>query len=1133
VTDGNTTDVRDGTTTDVTDGNTTDVTDGNTTDVPDGNRTDNNITVVNLPPVANAGVDQTVTEGDSVSFDGSGSSDSDGTITAYEWKNGATIVSTSVTFSSSDLSVGTHTISLIVTDDKNATSSDDVVITVNEAPPPPPPPPPPAQKTEKNVADGYLIKLASPAIAYCGEEEYNSSLTIGAKGKILFDGINLPNNCHIFVPSGATIDSNNNGILDATDKVLSFSMKGSSDGTFISPLTTLLLEKEANGEDVTEFKAMVKDFDPVTCASKIVNGNGLEKIKNQKLMVLMEVLKTAMKNPADANITDINLSSIVQSDADESIDSFNIDALSTAFSPDIQSLIYDKTNKIKNLIKTFASLDPAKIDINSFYINISDGGKDIEDAIRESLKVTILGDDNLLEAIGKSDANLTLIYYEFSAMNSGALTSMSKPIAKAGLDVTVLEGEDVNLSGLGSFDIDGTLVNYEWKEGDVTISSIALVHKNDFSVGEHHLILTVTDNDGNVDSDGVVVTVNVNSNIIHQIESILQENLDTNDIDDAEELQSVNSAFNDVIDSGTPDDIISNMNSRDDNGIAGQRLATLGTAALGRAVTVESDVARVNFTPSNAATYTLSLTRAGTTQPIQGNVIVQGGTDTGRFTNDGVNDVTFTPVDVTDATPVELVLITGINARTGDILTFTPKDKLGRVGTSSRITLRDNVEPTTVLQNSYGLGNNVNSLNIDDGIRVGIPILSITAGLLDNLDAMGASITDTLVIRDGTLLKELNEFNKAFNHDSNTETPNIKLTAVYDTTAYTTMVSKASRKIGVAFSEDVDLNEIRPVVTAISTRLSTWTNNNDVVRDDKGTVVNVDLIDFTTANVIALANDDHLGVIDFTGVVDNAGNAATSAANAKVVLSDKMPPFVTKASFDGTNVSVTFNEAVKLVDNATLTVDGITASYLSANSANYVVSADKKTLTIAVAEFTGLTRANFGLGSYAETAYGSDKREHATLAWTVGDVHANEWTNESAGVTPPIFAIADLIGDFKVTINNSGYKFVSDTVNVDQKVIWTFNHPLQTGTASDLVITPAGTTNVIAEMEAVIAGAANALTKADLTLSADKKTLTLVFRTTTDATVQFDGLRMKASSTKTLTSAVDTIQSETISANAN
>ncbi|SFV71356.1 Chitinase [hydrothermal vent metagenome] len=453
----------------------------------------------NTPPIANAGDDQTVTVGDTVYFDGSGSSDSDGNITAYEWKNGATIVSTNVSFSSNDLDVGTHTITLTVTDDKNATASDDVVITVNEAPPPP--------KTEKNVADGYLIKLSSPAVAYCGNNEYSSSLNIGEKGKILFENISLPNDCNIFVPSGVTIDSNNNGVLDATDKKLNFSMKGSADGTFISPLTTLLLEKKAKGEDVTEFKAMVKDFDPVTCASEITNGTGTDKTKNQKLMLLMEVLKTAMKNPADANITDINLSSIIKTNVSENIDDFNIDALTSGFGSSLQSLIWDKASKIKKLINTFDDLDPTKIDINSLYINFSDQGKEIEDAIRDSLKVTVGATANLLEAIGKPDVNLTAVLDNFTSMNSGTLSSMGKPIAKAGADITVFEGEDVNLSGLASFDINGHIVSYEWKEGNTTLSSDSNFSKNDFSLGSHELTLRVRDDDNLTNSDNIVVVI--------------------------------------------------------------------------------------------------------------------------------------------------------------------------------------------------------------------------------------------------------------------------------------------------------------------------------------------------------------------------------------------------------------------------------------------------------------------------------------------------------------------------------------------------------------------------------------------------------------------------------------------------
>jgi hypothetical protein len=87
----------------------------------------------NLPPVADAGVDQTVSDdGDgvvTVTLDGSGSSDGDGTIVSYEWTEGAADLGTAAIINPS-LAIGTHTVTLMVTDDGGATASDDVVVTV-------------------------------------------------------------------------------------------------------------------------------------------------------------------------------------------------------------------------------------------------------------------------------------------------------------------------------------------------------------------------------------------------------------------------------------------------------------------------------------------------------------------------------------------------------------------------------------------------------------------------------------------------------------------------------------------------------------------------------------------------------------------------------------------------------------------------------------------------------------------------------------------------------------------------------------------------------------------------------------------------------------------------------------------
>ncbi|MGD1893259.1 MAG: PKD domain-containing protein, partial [Cyclobacteriaceae bacterium] len=89
----------------------------------------------NQAPVANAGPDQLVTDGNGdgtelVTLDGSGSSDTDGTIDSYVWNwNGG---STSGENPQITLPVGQTVITLTVTDNQGETDTDEVEITVNE-----------------------------------------------------------------------------------------------------------------------------------------------------------------------------------------------------------------------------------------------------------------------------------------------------------------------------------------------------------------------------------------------------------------------------------------------------------------------------------------------------------------------------------------------------------------------------------------------------------------------------------------------------------------------------------------------------------------------------------------------------------------------------------------------------------------------------------------------------------------------------------------------------------------------------------------------------------------------------------------------------------------------------------------
>ncbi len=109
------------------------------TDNDGGVGTDTVTVDVNDPPVADTtGSDQLVHDYDRsgdepVNLVGTGSTDSDGTITSYVWKEGATTLGTGETLTTT-LSLGIHTITLTVMDDDSVTDTDTVTVDVNDPP---------------------------------------------------------------------------------------------------------------------------------------------------------------------------------------------------------------------------------------------------------------------------------------------------------------------------------------------------------------------------------------------------------------------------------------------------------------------------------------------------------------------------------------------------------------------------------------------------------------------------------------------------------------------------------------------------------------------------------------------------------------------------------------------------------------------------------------------------------------------------------------------------------------------------------------------------------------------------------------------------------------------------------------
>ncbi|MEB8431224.1 DUF5011 domain-containing protein [Cocleimonas sp. KMM 6892] len=89
-------------------------------------------TVPNKAPTANAGSNKTVEVGQSIEMVGSGT-DSDGSISAYEWSIDGTVLSSVSTFLYTPSEIGTDTLTLSVLDNDGSEATDTVKIVVTEA----------------------------------------------------------------------------------------------------------------------------------------------------------------------------------------------------------------------------------------------------------------------------------------------------------------------------------------------------------------------------------------------------------------------------------------------------------------------------------------------------------------------------------------------------------------------------------------------------------------------------------------------------------------------------------------------------------------------------------------------------------------------------------------------------------------------------------------------------------------------------------------------------------------------------------------------------------------------------------------------------------------------------------------
>ncbi len=88
------------------------------------------------------------------------------------------------------------------------------------------------------------------------------------------------------------------------------------------------------------------------------------------------------------------------------------------------------------------------------------------------------------------------------------LPSAKNPIAVAKVnDSNVTEGMIVIFDANSSYDPDGTILSYEWKENDKVLSNSKIFSLSTLDVGIHHILLTIMDDDGLLATDSVTVEI--------------------------------------------------------------------------------------------------------------------------------------------------------------------------------------------------------------------------------------------------------------------------------------------------------------------------------------------------------------------------------------------------------------------------------------------------------------------------------------------------------------------------------------------------------------------------------------------------------------------------------------------------
>jgi uncharacterized protein YhjY with autotransporter beta-barrel domain len=444
----------------------------------------------NRPPVARAGDDREITFGTPVTLDGSASSDPDGPIPFYEWRNAqGTLIARTAIAQVEGLPVGVHTFSLTVSDAGQLSSEDSVTITVVSPRVQPiarPTSAPSSPIIDTNGAGGEPVRLDGSA-STDADGRIVSWVWLNAAGVQIATGetpapIPLADGTHdltlvvtdnegltgratlqvvVNPPRAPTANAGaDQSVAAGTAVTLSAAASTDPDGTIVSRVWTSAGMEAVSAPTLTRIFPVGANEVTLTVTDNV----GLTATD------IVRVIVTALPQPpvADAGPD--------QSVADED-----------GLAGELVTLSGTATDPDSAIARYRWSFGETAIDGQTVQVRVPDGIADIT--------LTVTDSTDLIDT--------DVVRVTVAAPNRA-------PTASAGDDQTILDsngaaGEPVTLTGSGT-DTDGTIASYEWRSGDTLLGRTATL-TTPLSDGVNTITLIVTDDDGATDDDTVQITV--------------------------------------------------------------------------------------------------------------------------------------------------------------------------------------------------------------------------------------------------------------------------------------------------------------------------------------------------------------------------------------------------------------------------------------------------------------------------------------------------------------------------------------------------------------------------------------------------------------------------------------------------